>query len=95
MKKMIALIALAFFGMTATCGLSLAAPAENPAPEAPAMHEQQTMEPAMHQQKKQDNVKHEKKAPQQSKKHEKKAEKKHEKPAMQKDAPCAPEAPKN
>ena len=85
MKKMIALLALAFFGVTATCGMSLAAPS---ATSAPSAHEQQTKDPALHPQKKQEKAKHEKKANSATKKHEKKAEKKQDKPVMQQESPA-------
>lgn len=49
MKKMIALLALAFFGMTATCGMTFAAEANNGMATA---NEQALQDPATHQQKK-------------------------------------------
>ena len=49
MKKMIALLALAFFGMTATCGMTFAAEANNGMATA---NEQAVQDPATHQQKK-------------------------------------------
>ena len=48
MKKMIALLALAFFVMTATCGMTFAAEANN----GMAANEQAVQDPAIHQQKK-------------------------------------------
>lgn len=60
MKKMIALLALAFFGMTATCGMSFAAEANSGMETAP---EKAAQAPAAHQQKK---------APHTTKKQEKK-----------------------
>ena len=49
MKKMIALLVLAFFGMTATCGMTFAAEANNGMATA---NEQALQDPATHQQKK-------------------------------------------
>ena len=49
MKKMIALLALAFFGMTTTCGMTFAAEANNGMATA---NEQAVQDPATHQQKK-------------------------------------------
>ena len=49
MKKMIALLALAFFGMTATCGMTFAAEANNGMATA---NEQAVQDTAIHQQKK-------------------------------------------
>lgn len=49
MKKMIALLALAFFGMTATCGMTFSAEANNGMATA---NEQAVQDPATHQQKK-------------------------------------------
>ena len=48
MKKMIALLVLAFFGMTATCGMTFAAEANNGIATA---NEQALQDPATHQQK--------------------------------------------
>ena len=48
MKKMIALLALAFFGMTTTCGMTFAAEANNGMATA---NEQAVQDPATHQQK--------------------------------------------
>lgn len=86
MKKMIALLALAFFGVTATCGMSFAA---NSATSAPYAQEQHVKDPSMQTQKKHEKVKHEKKANNATKKHEKKADKKQEKAGMQQEAPAA------
>ena len=71
MKKMIALLALAFFGMTATCGMTFAAEANNGMATA---NEQALQDPATHQQKK---------APHAVKNQEKKVTKKHDNAASQ------------
>ena len=49
MKKMIALLVLAFFGMTATCGMTFAAEANN---DRATANEQAVQDTAIHQQKK-------------------------------------------
>ena len=67
MKKMIALLALAFFGMTTTCGMTFAAEANNGMATA---NEQAVQDPATHQQKK---------APHAVKKQEKKKKKQEDK----------------
>ena len=83
MKKMIALLALAFFGMTATCGTTFAAEANNGMATA---NEQAVQDPATHQQKKAPHAvkKHEKKNAQHANtKQQKKATKKHDNAASQ------------
>ena len=72
MKKMIALLALAFFGMTATCGMTFAAEANNGMATA---NEQALQDPATHQQKK--NAQHV------NTKQQKKVTKKHDNAASQ------------
>ena len=87
MKKMIALLALAFFGMTATCGMSFAAEANNGMGTA---SEQAVQAPAAHQQKKAPHAvkKQEKKKTQTNgMKQQKKATQKHEKAASQQASP--------
>ena len=71
MKKMIALLALAFFGMTATCGMTFAAEANNGMATA---NEQALQDPATHQQKKAQHV---------NTKQQKKVTKKHDNAASQ------------
>lgn len=83
MKKMIALLALAFFGMTATCGMTFAAEANNGMATA---NEQAVQDPATHQQKKAPHAvkKQEKKNAQHANtKQQKKATKKHDNAASQ------------
>lgn len=87
MKKMIALLALAFFGMTATCGMTFAAEANNGMEPA---NEQAVQAPAAHQQKKAPHAvkKQEKKNTQHvGTKQQKKSTKKHDKAASQQAAP--------
>ena len=79
MKKMIALLALAFFGMTATCGTTFAAEANNGMATA---NEQAVQDPATHQPhavKKQEK----KNAQHANTKQQKKATKKHDNAASQ------------
>lgn len=81
MKKMIALLALAFFGMTATCGMTFAAEANNgmkaangQAAQAPSAHQQKNAPHAIKKQEKK-NMQHT------GTKQQKNAVKKHNKPA--------------
>ena len=69
MKKMIALVAAAFFGMTTTCGMVFAADAEN---AEPAMQEQQMQKPATHSVKKHEKARHSVKSHKVSRKHNRK-----------------------
>ena len=83
MKKMIALLVLAFFGMTATCGMTFAAEANNGMATA---NEQAQQDPATHQQKKAPHAatKQEKKNAQNvNTKQQKKVTKKHDNAASQ------------
>ena len=83
MKKMIALLVLAFFGMTATCGMTFAAEANNGMATA---NEQAVQDPATHQQKKAPHaVKNQEKknAQHANTKQQKKATKKHDNAASQ------------
>lgn len=91
MKKTIALLALAFFGITATCGMTFAAEANNGMEPA---HEQAMQAPSAHQQKKAPHAikKQEKKnKPHTGTKQQKKATKKHDKAAPQQAAPSEPQ----
>ena len=82
MKKMIALLALAFFGMTTTCGMTFAAEANNGMATA---NEQAVQDPATHQQKKSPYAvkKQKKNAQHANTKQQKKATKKHDNAASQ------------
>ena len=82
MKKMIALLALAFFGMTATCGMTFAAEANNGMATA---NEQAVQDTAIHQKKAPHAVKKQEKknAQHANTKQQKKATKKHDNAASQ------------